>query len=230
MVAMRLAIFGGSFDPPHRGHLVIARAALERLNLDLVWMAPAGTQPLKLDSAMTSYADRLAMVALAVEGEARIVASDIDAPRGDGWPSYTIDLLRRVRAELDGEDELFFLLGADAFLTLEQWHGAAELPFLCRFIVAGRPGSSLDDVPRSLPQGIQAVRKLEVDSSDKLIAWELRNLVGAVSALYFMPDLQVDISATEIRAAIGGDQSAAHVLAPAVLRYIEARGLYRDAN
>jgi nicotinate-nucleotide adenylyltransferase len=224
---MRLAIFGGSFDPPHRGHLAIARAAIERLDLDVLWMAPAGTQPLKLDSAMTGYEDRLAMVRLAVASETRITASEVDAPRTDGGPNYTIDLLRRVRSELAPEDALFFLLGADAFLSLGQWHGAAELPFLCCFIVAGRPGSSMDDVPSALPDDLRAVRISTENISDKLVAWQLGNQAGQRSELYFMPDLQEDISATDIRAAISGEQSADCVLAPAVQRYIEEKGLYR---
>jgi len=224
---MRVGIFGGSFDPPHRGHVAIARAAVERLGLDALWMAPAGTQPLKIGFASASYADRLAMVELAVAGETNIAASEIDAPRADGLPNFTVDLLRRVRAEIDGKDELFFLLGADSFLTLRQWHGAAELPFLCRFIVAGRPGSLVDDVRLALPEGISAARKSGESSSGGLVAWELRGQAGMGSALYFMPDLQEDISATDIRAAIAGERSAAGLLASPVLRHIETHGLYR---
>lgn len=176
---------------------------------------------------MTGYEDRLAMVRLAVAGETRIVASDIDAPRSSGDPNYTVDLLRRVRLELAPDDKLFFLLGADAFLSLGQWHGTAELPFLCRFIVAGRPGSSMDDVPAALAKGIEAVRIVDENASNKLVAWELRDQAGLRSELYLMPDLHEDISATDIRAAISGERSAGCVLAPSVLRYIEERGLYR---
>jgi nicotinate-nucleotide adenylyltransferase len=195
--------------------------------LDELWMAPAGTQPLKMDSASTSYADRLAMVRLAVAGDIRIAASEIDAPREDGRPNFTVDLLRRVRSELDGKDELFFLLGADSLLSLKQWRGAAELPFLCRFIVAGRPGWSVDDVRFALPEGISAARQSEESNSAQLVEWKLRNHAGMGSELYLMPDLQEDISATDIRAAISGEQSAAGLLAPPVLEYIETHGLYR---
>ena len=224
---MRVAIFGGSFDPPHRGHLAIGRAAVERLALDALWMTPAGTQPLKIDSESTSYADRLAMVKLAVAAEGRIFASEIDAPRADGRPNFTVELLRHVRSVIDEKDELFFLLGADSFLSLRQWHKAAELPFLCRFIVAGRPGSPVDDVRIALPEGISAIRKRDENTSAQLVVWELGNQVGIGSELYLMPDLEEEISATDIRAAIRGDQSAAGLLAPAVLRYIEDHHLYR---
>ncbi|AXC11622.1 Nicotinate-nucleotide adenylyltransferase [Acidisarcina polymorpha] len=223
---MRIAIFGGSFDPPHRGHLAIARAAVKRLALDVVWMTPAGTQPFKIDSSKTTYDDRLAMVRLAVADEPHVVASDIDAPLVDGHPNYTVDLLRRIRAGQGAEVELYFLLGADAFLSLKQWHCAEELPFLCRFIVAGRPGSSIDDLTAALPDGIDAMRTLRDSAAKKLVTWELRNQAGLHSELYLMPDLQEDISATDIRAAICGEHSKASVLAPSVLRYIEERGLY----
>ena len=97
---MRIAFFGGSFDPPHRGHLAIARAAIERLALDTVWMAPVGVQPLKPGGFSTSFADRLAMVELAAAGDPRIVPSAIDAPRSDGQPNYTIDVLTAIKASL----------------------------------------------------------------------------------------------------------------------------------
>jgi nicotinate-nucleotide adenylyltransferase len=224
---MRVAIFGGSFDPPHRGHLAIARAAVERLALDVLWMAPAGAQPLKRNSVGTSYADRLAMVRLATAGDVHIGASEIDAPRTDGRPNFTVELLRRVRSEIGEKNKLFFLLGADSFLSLRQWHGAAELPFLCSFIVAGRPGSSFEDARLALPEGVSAIRKSDEGSAPQLMVWELRNQAGVGSELYFMPDLQEEISATDVRAAIRGDQSATGLLAPAVLQYIEEHGLYR---
>jgi nicotinate-nucleotide adenylyltransferase len=225
---MRIAFFGGSFDPPHRGHLAIAHAALRRLWLDQVWMAPAGAQPLKLDGFATRYEDRLAMVELAVAGDARIAASPLDAPRDDGRPNFTIDVLLRVKAALAAGDRLFFLLGADAFLSLRDWHRAAELPFICEFIVAGRPGFALQDFPAALPAGIVAEHDPESAGSAETVAWELHDSRGRRSRLYLMPDLHEDIAATEIRAAIAGEESAAGVLCPSVLRYIQQKGLYRE--
>jgi len=224
---MRSAFFGGSFDPPHRGHLAIAHAAIERLALDHVWMAPAGVQPLKVHGFATSYQDRLAMVELAVAGDSRIAASVIDAPRSDARPNFTIDVLLQIKAGFPVDDHLFLLLGADAFLSLGHWHRAAELPFVCEFIVAGRPGFSIDDLPAALPDAIAATREMGSDTSGELIAWDLRNQKGKESRLYLMPDLHEEISATDIRAAIAGEESAEGVLCPAVLRYIEGKALYR---
>jgi nicotinate-nucleotide adenylyltransferase len=228
---MRIAFFGGSFDPPHRGHLAIARAAIERLALDTVWMAPVGAQPLKPGGFSTSYADRLTMVDLAAAGDPRIAPSSIDAPRSDGQPNYTIDVLTSIHASLAPGDKLFFLLGADAFLSLKQWHGAEQLPFLADFIVAGRPGFSIEEVRQALPASIQAQHEPN-DSGPAGIAasgvetWSLKNQSGAQSHLYLMPDLHEDISATQIRAALAGEESEEGVLSPAVLRYIREKGLY----
>jgi nicotinate-nucleotide adenylyltransferase len=234
---MRLAFFGGSFDPPHRGHLAIARAAVQRLDLDRVWMAPVGAQPLKPDGFSTSFADRLAMVELTAASDAKIQASAVDAPRSDGQPNYTIDVLTAIAATLPSSDQLYFLLGADAFLSLKQWHGAEQLPFLCELIVAGRPGFSIEDVPAALPAGIHAARVLPAfprspaNAPPPLVMWSLNregNAKGkAQSRLYLMPDLHEDISATHIRAALAGEESEEGVLSPAVLRYIRENGLYR---
>jgi nicotinate-nucleotide adenylyltransferase len=222
---MRIAFFGGSFDPPHRGHLAIARAAIQRLALDQVWMAPVGAQPLKLDGYTTSFEDRLAMVELAITADPAIVASAIDAPRNDGKPNFTIDVLAAIKDSLPPDDTLFFLLGADAFLSLKQWRGAARLPFLCDFIVAGRPGFSMEDVRATLPSGISA--EPSDDGLPGIVTWLLRNDNGEQSRLYLMPNLQENISATHIRAALAGEESEEGVLSPAVLRYIRERGLYR---
>jgi len=223
---MRIAFFGGSFDPPHRGHLAIAEAAVRRLALDEVWMAPAGAQPLKLEGQTTGYEDRLAMVELAVVGRPRMVASSIDAPRSDGRPNFTIDVLTAIRAALQPADQLFFLLGADALLSLREWHRPAELLFICEMIAAGRPGFSVDDLAGALPDGVMA-EKAGSDSSPELVVWGLRNKEGGRSRLYLMPDLHEDISATDIRAAVAGEESAEGVLCPTVLRYIQQKGLYR---
>ncbi|HMD18855.1 MAG TPA: nicotinate (nicotinamide) nucleotide adenylyltransferase, partial [Alloacidobacterium sp.] len=133
---MRIAFFGGTFDPPHRGHLAIAQAAAERLRLDRVLFAPVGNQPLKHDSSVASFDDRVAMVKLAISGDRRFELSTIDAPRLDHRPNYTIDTIRLLKESLQPKDHLFCLVGADSFLSLPRWYRAAELLFDCDFIVA----------------------------------------------------------------------------------------------
>jgi nicotinate-nucleotide adenylyltransferase len=217
---MRIAFFGGTFDPPHKGHLAVANAAIDRLELDQVVMAPVGSQPLKTGSGHASFEDRLAMVTLAVADEPCLVASDIDAALPDGRPNYTIETLHRLREKLNPSDTLFCLLGADSFLTLKRWHQCAELLLYCDFIVAGRPGFSLDQINAALPDGIRTTPMSREH-------FRLSGTSGEASSLFLLPDLDQDVSATEIRAALAEGTEQQTLLPPAVAEYIRAHGLYR---
>lgn len=221
---MRIAFFGGTFDPPHCGHIAIACAAIQRLGLDQVLVAPVGTQPLKGDSARSGFADRLAMVKLAVAAEPRLLASDADGPLPDGQPNYTYDALQRLRSRLQPADSLFCLLGADSFLTLRQWHRSAELLLLCDFIVAGRPGFSLEQINAALPDG---VKNTAAHRQPAFTCYTLHGPAGETAHLFLLPDLDQDISATEIRSALAEGAEQQTVLAPAVAEYIRLHGLYR---
>jgi nicotinate-nucleotide adenylyltransferase len=221
---MRIALFGGTFDPPHSGHIAIAKAAVLRLNLDQVLVAPVATQPLKGGSGHSSYEDRLAMVRLAVAGDPGLTASDVDAPLPGGEPNYTFDTLRRLRARLPATDVLFCLLGADSFLTVRQWHQCADLLLFCDFIVGGRPGFSLEQINAALPAG---VRNVGEHREAGFTRFALAGPDGQSSGLFLLPDLNQDISATEIRAALASGEEPQTVLAPAVAQYIRSHGLYR---
>jgi nicotinate-nucleotide adenylyltransferase len=224
---MRIAFFGGTFDPPHRGHIAIARAAITRLALDQVLVAPVATQPLKGGSGHSSFEDRLAMVRLAVAGEPGLVASDVDAPLPGARPNYTIDTLRRLRKHLQPTDELFFLLGADSFLTLRRWHNCTELLLFCNFIVAGRPGFSLEQFNAALPKGVRNTGEARAAGFTR---FTLAGPSGQSTELFLLPDLDQDISATEIRAALAEGSELETVLAPSVAEYIRSHGLYRAAR
>ncbi len=150
----RVAFFGGSFDPPHYGHLAVARAAQAALGLDTVLFAPVGAQPLKTQGSTAAFAHRLAMTRLAIAGDPCFAVSLVDAPNPSGEPNYTLETLLALRAELPPHSALFCLMGADAFATLRCWHRAAEIPFVAPLIVASRPGESLDDLQASLPDGL----------------------------------------------------------------------------
>ena len=114
---MRVALFGGSFDPPHRGHVALARLAIDRLHLDRVVVAPVGSQPFKYD-ATTGFEHRMAMLRLAFAGNPRIEISGMDAAHADGRPNYTLETILHLKHSLDPNDELFCLLGADSWLTI----------------------------------------------------------------------------------------------------------------
>src|SRR5271166_970908 len=110
----RVAFFGGSFDPPHLGHLAVARAAQRALSLDTVLFAPVGAQPLKPEGSTASFEDRLAMTRLATAGEPGFAVSLLDAPKPAGASNYTIDTLCQAHAELPAGGILFCLVGADS--------------------------------------------------------------------------------------------------------------------
>jgi nicotinate-nucleotide adenylyltransferase len=224
---MRIAFFGGTFDPPHCGHIAIARAAIRRLSLNEVLVAPVGAQPLKGGSAHSSFEDRLAMVRLAVAGEPGLVASSIDAPLANGQPNYTFDTLHRLRGQIQPSDTLFCLLGADSFLTLKSWHRCAELLVFCNFVVAGRPGFSLQDVHAALPIGVESAGEHVEAGYTRL---SLFGPSGQSSELFLLPDLDQDISATEIRAALAEGSTPQTVLPFTVAEYIRSHGLYRQVE
>jgi len=220
---MRIAFYGGSFDPPHRGHLAVARTAAARLALDRVLMAPAGIQPLKERDGHASFEDRLAMVRLAVACESRLIASDADAPRTDGRPNYTLDTLETLQRRLAGGDKLFCLLGADSLFSIKKWHRAADLLLFCDFIVAGRPGFSFDEVAALLPGGI---RQIGCERQPESIRVAIAGPNGQTSALYLLPGVDEDVSASEIRAALAGGSETQTVLPAPVADYIHAHALY----
>jgi len=237
----RVAFFGGSFDPPHLGHLVVARAARIGLDLDTVLFAPVGAQPLKQRGSTASFEDRLAMTRLAIAGEPGFEISLADAPDGAGKPNYSIETLERLRVELGPGCKLYFLMGADSFLGLRKWHRASEIPFAAPLIVASRPGQRLEGVKAALPAGLTIEATPERDwraGNLEVRAYELRNSAGEVAEFYLLPGLDCDISATEVRAQMrtsmraqeeageiegGGEQ----MVPEAVARYVRANGLYQ---
>ena len=225
---IKLALFGGSFDPPHRGHVALARLATDRLHLDRVLVAPVGTQPLKQEGTTASFEDRVEMVRLAFANEPGMEVSRIDAAPANGRPNFTIDTLLELKRGLRPEDSLFCLMGADSFLTVEKWHRAVELLVACDFIVGARPRFDLGRLAAALPESISVAAE-DVDLPGCLVLG-LRGISGGRSRLYLLPDLAEDVSATAVRAALGrnagSDGSTQRVLHPAVARYIQQHKLY----
>jgi nicotinate-nucleotide adenylyltransferase len=140
---MRIGYFGGSFDPPHRGHLAVASTAAQAFALDCVLFVPTSHQPLKPNGPIASYTDRLAMVQLLcaqAPPTLHCLASNFEAPLPDDAPHYTVDTLERLRTTLQPDDTLFVLIGADAFLQLPQWRSPQHLLTLADWVIVSRPG------------------------------------------------------------------------------------------
>jgi nicotinate-nucleotide adenylyltransferase len=149
---LRIALFGGTFDPIHNAHLTIARAAVSQCALDRIWFIPAARPPHKSGVTSTPYEHRYRMVELACAGEPRFEASRLEEGEQN---SYSIETIRRVRASVDPGDELFFLIGADAFAEIHTWHQWRDVIASVAFIVVSRPGRSYQE-----PEGAR-VHRLE---------------------------------------------------------------------
>lgn len=202
--AKRLGYFGGSFDPPHRGHLAVARAAADRFSLDSVLLVPTGRQPLKPEGAVASYDDRLAMVELLCKGDARLQASRLEAPAAAGGaPNYTVDTLARLKEE-QPESELFVIVGADAFHQLPRWRSPERLLTLADWIVVTRPRHAAEAGSLQLPPLSDAAR----------------------GRVHLLSSVDEPASATAAREALarGEDYDG---LTPEVLGYIREHDLYR---
>lgn len=236
----RVAFFGGSFDPPHLGHLAIARAARDAFHLDAVLFAPVGAQPLKPEGPAASFADRAAMTRLAIEGEPGFAVSLADAPKpsesNPTAPNYTIDTLKELRAALAPDSLLYCLVGADSFFGLRQWHRAAEIPFVATLIVAWRPGQPLENLREALPEGLTLTPAPEgsrFESGIEVRTFLLTDSSGESAQLYLLPGLDVEISASAIRSSIRAGQNAAAAppiaalaLPGPVANYIRSHRLY----
>lgn len=229
----RIAFFGGSFDPPHLGHIGVALAAQKALQLDTVLFAPVGIQPLKPTGSTASFEDRVAMTELAINGWPQFAISFADAPDPGGTPNYTIDTLARLREEFPAAT-LFTLMGADSLVGLRRWHRGAELAFAAPLIVASRPGQPLEDLPAILPEGLTIAENATAVGSAvqvPLREFTLRNTAGETTPLYLLPEVEIEISASDIRGQVSAAIDrlcAGHELLPdAVCQYIASHGLYR---
>ena len=152
---MRLAIFGGTFDPIHKAHVAMASEAADQFQLERVLFVPASNPPHKSSQTYASYEDRLCMAEAACAGEPRFVVSRLEEGPGR---SYSIDTIERVRATLNPPDELFSLIGADAFAEMETWRRWREVVAAVRFIVVSRPGHRY-----RIPEGARVDRLETVD-------------------------------------------------------------------
>ena len=159
---MRLAIFGGTFDPIHDGHLAVASQAAAELRLDRVWIVPAAHPPHKSGATRAGYEDRVRLAELACAGDERFFVSRIE--QGGGC-NYSIDTIEKVRATLAPSDELYFLIGADAFAEIRSWHRWRDVARKVRFLVVSRPGHRYDVPPEARVDRIDSL-DLDISSSE----------------------------------------------------------------
>jgi nicotinate-nucleotide adenylyltransferase len=207
-----------------------------------------GVQPLKMQngerSATTAFADRLAMTRLAIAGEPGFAVSLADAPLAvpdaQGKPNFSLETLERLRAEVGVEGRLFFLMGADSFFGLRQWHRAAEIPFAATLVVASRLVASGSGRPEDLAEALPAGLRLEawaegdaVRQGVQVRGFRVTNQRGECAELYLLPGVDERASASEIREQLGtheqlgaGGAAAWEWLPAAVAAYVREHRLY----
>ncbi len=198
----RTGVLGGTFDPPHNGHLTIAREALVHLKLDQVLFAPTQSPPLKDVQHVTPIADRLVMVRLAIANEPHFSLSRVDADRPG--PTYTVDTMRLLRQQFGENVELYFVMGLDSLANLLRWRAPEQLIQLCQLAVFERPGFTVD------------LNALE----DKL--------PGLRKRVVFIPAPALDISAHELQRRVRTGESIAKFVPEAVAAYIDEHKLYQE--
>jgi nicotinate-nucleotide adenylyltransferase len=216
----RAAIYGGTFDPVHTGHIEVARRVLELFELEEVLFVPACVPPHK--SAISSAFHRFAMLALATQAEARLRISTIELDEPER--PYAVDTVERMLSALGGERRLLFMIGADSWSEIATWHEWQRLLGMCDLIVVTRPGYNLNEsIPGASAQviDVRGMGRREISAV----------LDSDTCFRTFLTDAAlINISATEIRAAaMAGDRKKLSQMVPAsVANYIEKYELYKN--
>ena len=212
----RVAVFGGSFNPIHYGHLLLADELVEALTLERVLFVPAGQPPHKPASAVAPAADRYAMVKLAIANHPRFTVSDLELRRPG--PSYTVDTLEALRAS---GDELFLFVGSETFLDLLSWRAPRRIAELARLVVVPRSGSAFD------PDGAAAQKVLREIGADGFTA--ATDAASSPRAVLVVHVTSLPISASDLRRRAQQRRSLAFRVPDAVVDYIRSHRLYAGA-
>ena len=196
-----IGVIGGTFDPVHNGHLIIAEEIRGRLNLAEVLFVPAGQPWLKVPSPLSAAEHRLEMVRLAIADRPNFKLSTVDIERPG--PSYSIDTIADLQSQFGADTELFFTLGWDSFAELPQWREPSQLIKMCHLVAVPRPGYPPPDL-NSLEAAIP----------------------GVTQSAILLDSPHIDISATVIRQRVAQGMSIHHLVPKPVSRYIRQHRLY----
>jgi len=233
---MNIGLFGGTFDPVHKGHLALAASARERCDLGRIYFVPSNMPPHRNAQPVASFFHRFAMTVLATQGEKGFIPSLLEAPaefvvedkravrtNAVSTPNYSIDTIRKLKQSLKKADRLFFLIGIDAFDEIAKWHEAESLFQECEFIVASRPGYSLADVASALPEKLRP----RAEATKPFARQPAKgDLVLPGVTLHLLDNVNQKVSATEIRQAVKAKRPIKKFVPESVEEYIKKEGLY----
>ncbi len=205
---MRIGIFGGTFSPVHNGHMAAARAFMEKMWLDVLYVIPTALPPHKQLHGDADAADRLEMLRRAFAGTDGVIVSDMEIRRGGR--SYTVDTLRQMGTGLHGDDRLFLLMGTDMLLSFDSWREPGEIFRLCWPVYIRR-------------------------ETDAALDGEIIRRIARYRAEYGKTVCRIDapalaVSSTDIRRAVAAGQSVDGMVPPAVAAYIREKNLYREGD
>jgi nicotinate-nucleotide adenylyltransferase len=199
---VNIAVLGGTFDPIHNGHLLVAGVVKERLAPAEIVFMPAGQPWLKSERIISPVEDRVEMVRRAIAGNPAYSLSDVETARSG--PTYTVDTIRELKGRILPQDELYFILGWDNLLDLPRWHKPQELISLCKLVAVPRIGYRVPDNA--------TLEKLLPGLSERVI---------------LLDKPEIDISASVIRERVGLGLSLNYLVPAAVEAYIKEKGLYK---
>lgn len=211
-----IALFGGTFDPIHAGHIAVAQAAQRRFHLDAIYFIPSSRPPHKPQQELTLFVHRYTMVALACAEHPGFLPSLAEAPSAPQHVFYSIDTVRKFRREYP-EDHLYFIIGADQFLEFPTWKNYEQLLDSCDFIVASRPGFRLDALRLIVPP-----EKLGRSSGH-----EQHKIVMRKSVVHLLTTVASHVSSTEVRERLQRKQGIHGLVPSRVEEYILGQALYR---
>jgi nicotinate-nucleotide adenylyltransferase len=213
-----IALFGGTFDPIHSGHIAVAQAARRRFHLDAIYFIPSSRPPHKTKMTLTPFAHRYAQVALACENHEGFLPSLAEAPPDATGTHvfYSLDTVRKFKKEFP-LDHLYFILGADQFLEIPTWRHYETLLDCCDFIIANRPGFRMDALRLVIPPEMRA----------RVASRDANKIALRKSNVYLLSTVRSHISSTEVRQRLHQGKPVDALVPASVQEYIRRQGLYQ---
>jgi nicotinate-nucleotide adenylyltransferase len=221
---MRSGLFGGTFNPIHRGHLWAASEVIKRFNLDQIFLIPAALPPHKTSGPVAKADDRLKMINLAISDLSGLTVSDVELNRPG--PSYTIDTIRHFKHTLAQEARIYLIMGLDAFLEIHTWKSHQDLLEQIAFIVMARPAEDYSDARQGW-RILETYLRSTLSADNQFDAEHACYILKGKQPIFICDIKALDISSTKIREKVKRKQCIENFVTPEVADYIRLKGLYK---